>query len=76
MNETAEIVYDMITVNAAKAMRLGSYGIKPGEPANLNIIEAPSVSEAFRTRADRKYVIRNGKIIATTRKISEIKRKN
>jgi len=74
-NETAEIVYDMITYNAAKAMRVENYGIKPGNPANLNIIEAPSVSEAFRLRANRSHVIRNGKIIATTKKISEIIRK-
>jgi cytosine deaminase len=71
-NETAEIVYDMITFNAARAMRLDEYGIKVGNRANLNIIEAPNVREALRLRPSRLYVIRNGKIIARTIQKSEI----
>lgn len=71
-NETAEIVYDMITFNAAKAMRLDNYGVKLGNLANLNIIEAPNIREAFRLRANRLYVIKNGKVVATTRQNSEI----
>lgn len=58
------IVYDMITVNAARAMGIKNYGLRPGCPADLNIIEAPNIQEAFRLRPARKYVIKNGKIIA------------
>jgi len=61
---TVKIVFDMITINAAKILRVdGSYGIKVGNKADLNIIEAPNIQEAFRLRADRKYVIKNGNII-------------
>lgn len=63
---TIRIVYNMITTNAAKTMGIDDYGIKPGNPADLNIIEAPSIQEAFRLRPARKYVIKNGKVIART----------
>ena len=61
-----EILYDMPTVNAAKVLRLKNYGIKIGNPASFNIIDAPTVQEAFRTQADRLYVVREGRIIART----------
>ena len=35
--------------------------LQPG----LNIIEAPNVHDAIRTRASRPYVIRHGKVIAS-----------
>jgi len=61
-----EVLFDMATVNAARAIRLDDYGIQEGAAANLNVIDAPTVQEAFRTQADRRYVIRNGKVIAET----------
>lgn len=61
-----EILYDMPTINAAKVLRLNNYGIKIGNPASLNIIDAPTVQEAFRTQADRLYVMKKGRIIART----------
>lgn len=67
--DTIRIVYDMITVNAAKILSVtDNYGIKPGNPADLNIIEAPNIQEAFRLRATRRYVIKDGKVIARTKK--------
>jgi cytosine deaminase len=64
--EEIEVLFDMPTVNAARLLRLEDYGIEVGKTANLNIIDAPTVQEAFRTQADRRYVIRKGKIIAET----------
>ncbi|MEM3342141.1 MAG: amidohydrolase family protein [Thermoplasmata archaeon] len=68
-SEYIEKLFDMPTINSAKILRLKSeeYGIKPGSPASLNIFDAPNVFEAFRTRADRLYVFKNGKIIARTK---------
>ena len=71
-----EILYDMPTVNAAKVLRLKNYGIKIGNPASLNIIDAPTVQEAFRTQADRLYVMRKGRIIAQTETNSRLFREN
>lgn len=61
---TVKIVFDMITKNAAKILGVDdNYGIEVGNKADLNIIDAPNIQEAFRLRADRKFVIKNGKII-------------
>lgn len=73
-HEGAETILSMITYNAAKALRIRDYGIKVGNPADLNIIDAPCASEALRLRPSRLYVIKNGKVIATTRKTSQITR--
>jgi len=42
-------------VNSAKLLRLKNYGIKVGNPASFNIIEAQTVQEAFRKRATRLF---------------------
>jgi len=60
---TAGIVFDMLTVNSAGIMRLEGYGIAPGNQADFNIVEAPTVSEALRTRPSRT-VYRAGRPIA------------
>ncbi len=62
-----ETLFDMPTVNAARVLRLEDYGIEVGRTANMNIIDAPTVQEAFRTQADRRYVIRKGEVIAETK---------
>jgi len=63
--ETARIVWDMLTENSAKAFDPDmSYGIEPGNTADLNIIDAPNVQEALRTRASRPFIIKSGKVIA------------
>jgi len=67
-----ETVYDMITCNGAKAMRYNDYGIEIGKTADIVIVDAPSVKEAFRFQPDRLYVIKKGKIIAKSRSKKEI----
>lgn len=67
-----EKVFDMPTINSARVMRLHNYGIAPGNSADFNIIDATSIQEALRTRADRLYVFKNGKIVAKTKTYSEL----
>lgn len=67
-----EKIIDMITYNSAKQLRLDDYGIREGNPASFNVIDAPDVLEALRTRADRLYVVKNGKIVAQTRTESKL----
>ena len=63
--KTGRIVFDMLTKNAARIFDPDmKYGIEVGNSADLNIIDAPNVQEALRLRASRKYVIKNGKVIA------------
>jgi len=54
----------MPTINAAKALRLSRYGLQIGNMASLNILDARDAREAIRKRAEKTYVIRNGKVIA------------
>lgn len=61
-----ETLFDMPTFNSAKIMGIDDYGIEEGKTANLNLVDAPTVQEAFRKKADRLYVISNGSIIAET----------
>jgi cytosine/creatinine deaminase len=62
-----ETVIDMVTVNAARAMRLERYGVEPGDRADLVVIEAPSVHEALRLIPPRRLVFHGGQLISETR---------
>lgn len=59
-------LYDMITYNAAKVMRIEQYGIEVGNDANLIILDVDSVFDAIRLTPDVLYVIRNGEILCET----------
>ena len=62
-----ETVFDMITVNAARAMRLERYGVEPGDRADLVLIEAETVHEALREIPPRRLVFYGGKLVAESR---------
>jgi len=66
MSQPAEIltVMDMVTNNAAKALRAPDFGVAVGAVADLVVLDARDVREAFATRAPRRWVIRRGKLIA------------
>lgn len=61
-----EKLYDMITVDAAKILRLKDYGLKEGCRANLVVINAKDARDSIRLEPERLYVIREGKILAKT----------
>lgn len=62
-----ETVFDMITVNAARAMRLEGYGVEPGDRADLVLLEAETVHEALREVPPRRLVFYGGKLVAESR---------
>jgi cytosine/creatinine deaminase len=62
-----ETLYDMITVNAAKAMNVMDHELKVGANANLVILDAPNVLEALRNHNAPQRVISNGKLIDRAR---------
>jgi cytosine deaminase len=65
-------VFKMITSNSAKILRVTyNHGIAVGKPADLNIIEATNIQEAFRLRPDRLYVIKDGKVIVKNKSQTE-----
>lgn len=66
-----ETLYDMATVNGARLMRLPDYGIEMGRRADLVVIDAPSVQEAYRLHAARVAVIHDGRIVARDGRVLE-----
>ena len=62
-----ETVFDMITVNPAKAMRLEGYGLEVGDRADLALIEARNAHEALRLLPPRRAVFYGGRLVAESR---------
>jgi cytosine deaminase len=66
-HEEINDVLDLITTNAAKALRIqDNYGIADGKPANFLILDAPSAFEALRLVPPRLHVFKLGREIAST----------
>lgn len=59
-----DVLYDMVTVDAAQAMGIDGHRLEAGQPANLVILEQDSVLEALRFHAAPHAVISQGKLIA------------
>jgi cytosine deaminase len=62
-----EKLYDMITVNAARAMNLVQYGLCEGARADLVILDQHDVLETLRFHAPPVWVISNGRIVDQAR---------
>ena len=61
-----EQVFAMPTVNGARALRLEGYGLKPGDRADVVVLEAKNATEAIRFQSPRRWVIKNGRVVAET----------
>lgn len=62
-----EAAFNMPRYHAARNFRLDDYGVQAGARANLLILDATSAVDALRRRGDRRYVIRDGRILAESR---------
>jgi cytosine deaminase len=66
-HEEINDVFDLITANAAKALRIqDSYGIEEGKSADFLILDAPSAFEALRLVPTRLHVFKRGREVAHT----------
>ena len=61
-----EQVFAMPTVNGARALRLEGYGLTPGDRADVVVLEAKNATEAIRFQSPRRWVIKNGLVVAET----------
>ena len=61
-----EAAFDLPRSNAAGALRLEGYGIEPGSPADFVLLAADNAREALRLQPPRRYVVRNGRVVAKT----------
>jgi len=66
MSQPGEIltVMDMVTRNGARALRAPGFDVAEGAVADLVVLEARDVRDAFATRLPRRWVIRKGRLIA------------
>ncbi len=58
-----EVLYDMVTKNAARAIGLKDFEVKEGATANLVVLDQPNVLEALRFHEKPPYVISHGKLV-------------
>jgi cytosine deaminase len=63
-NAGLERVWQMMTTNAARMLRLPDYGLAAGCHADLVVLDAPSVKEAILHQAARLAVIKAGRQVA------------
>jgi cytosine deaminase len=56
-------LYDMITLEAAKAINLDGFGLSIGAPASLVVLDRPDEVEALRYHGPPAHVISNGKLV-------------
>lgn len=57
-------VFDFVTANAARAMRLDNYGLSEGARADLNVLAAPTVQHVLRLQRPPGWVIAGGRVLA------------
>lgn len=70
-------VLDLITANAAKALRVQDrYGIAEGKPADFLVIDAPTAFEALRLVPARLHVFKDGREVASTVPAKSVFRNN
>lgn len=65
-NREMEILYDMITVDAAQAMNVNNHQLKVGASANLVGLDTPNVLEALREHSTPRFVISHGNLVDRT----------
>jgi cytosine deaminase len=66
-----EKLYDMITRDAARALGIQDFELKVGAPANLVVLDQPSVLEAFRHHEKPAHVISHGKLLDSAQIINK-----
>lgn len=58
-----DVLYDMVTTEAAKCIGLKDFHLKEGSPANLVVLDEPNVLEALRNHAAPAWVISHGHLV-------------
>ncbi len=58
-----ETLYDMITVNPAKALHIADYGVHVGATANLVVLNQSDIGDALRFHGEPRAVISHGRAV-------------
>jgi len=70
--ELIESIPRMITDNAARMLRLSSYGIAEGCRADVNVLNYSKVTDALRFGDIPRYVIKRGKVLAENELVTRL----
>lgn len=65
-------VLAMLTTNPARALRLPNYGTQVGNDADLVLLDTYKLSDVILDLADRSVVVKRGKIVAQTKRETEL----
>ncbi len=58
-----EVLYDMVTTDAATAMGIRDHSLEVGSPANLIVLQQPGLLEALRLHQPPMAVISGGRLV-------------
>ena len=61
--EEIDRLYDLVTVDAARAMNVADFALAPGNPAHLVVLKEPNTVEALRNHAAPDHVVSHGAIL-------------
>lgn len=65
-DEDRQVLYDMITATAARAIGIADFGLEVGAPAHLVVLNAPTLLEVFRHHSTPVHLISHGKLVDLT----------
>ena len=68
--EQQNAMFNTVTENGARTLGLENYGLEEGANADLVVLQATSRMEALRLHPARLYVIRRGKVISRTPRVT------
>ncbi|MDE0060740.1 MAG: amidohydrolase family protein [Defluviicoccus sp.] len=61
--EEIDRLYDLVTVDAARAMNVHDLALQPGAPAHLVVLDEPNTVEALRNHTPPAHVVSHGKLV-------------
>jgi len=63
---------ELITVNPARAIGLQGYGLAEGARADLVVLDARDPAEAITEQAEKLLVVKSGRVVARSRRTTEL----
>lgn len=64
----AEKVFDMITTDGAKILKIDDYGIEVGKTANIVVLDAKTVRDAISRAPEHLYVVHKGDVLLESKR--------
>ena len=69
VDEELRVAFDLVTVAAAKALRLEAYGLRIGARADFVTLQAEHVPDAVASPPEGRSVYKDGRLVALNGKV-------